>query len=149
MRNADMNFSRLSAWCLAFALVGGCSTLDPEDTTNYLIPNKTLDISRSVSIPAESIVAGVLVFMIIDPLAPNWRIEQTQLDATRYRIALRKKRFTTGGDGEATQVFYRQAEHIARGAGSSAYRVLEFSEGVDSVVPIAQRVAIGVVEVIR
>jgi hypothetical protein len=131
------------------ALLCGCSSFGTDDSKTVLVPNKTLNVSRSLSIPVESMVAGGLLYLAIDPLAPNWRIEQTQLDAERYRISLRKKRFTTGGDGEATQVFYRRAEQIAREAGTKGYRVLEFSEGVDSVIPIAQRIASGVVEVIR
>ena len=62
---------------------------------------------------------------------------------------MKKKRFTTGGDGEAAQVFYRRAAQIVREQGGARYRVVEFSEGVESSVPIAQRVAQGVVEVVR
>jgi len=65
----------------------------------------------------------------------------------RFRISLRKKRFVTGGDGEAAQIFYRRAEQIVRENGYAGYTVLEFGEGVESTVPIAQRVARGVIQV--
>ena len=108
-----------------------------------------LNLSRSVSIPLESLAAGALLFVIIDPLAPNWQIEETRLEPGRYRIAMTKKRFTTGGDGEAAQIFYRRAAQIANEQGGSTYRVVEYSEGIESNVLIAQRVAQGVVVVVK
>ena len=142
--------NRAMRWtsCLAAALVCGCSSTG-DDNNNFLIPDKTLNISKSLTIPVEGLVAGAIIYMIVDPLAPNWAIEQSQLDGDRYRIALTKKRFTTGGDGEAAPVFYRRAEQIARASGGAKYRVLEFSEGIESTVPIARRVAQGVIEVVR
>jgi hypothetical protein len=135
-------------WCLA-ALCGGCTGIDGVSSRDIIIPPETINVSRSLSIPLEGIAAGAVLYMIIDPLAPNWQIEETSLAGDRYRIALKKKRFTTGGDGEAAQVFYRRAAQIVREKGGVRYRVVEFSEGIESSVPIAQRVAQGVVEVIR
>jgi hypothetical protein len=142
--------NRIMRWtsCLAAALACGCSTGD-DSKNNFLIPDRTLNISQSLMIPAEGIVAGAIIYLIVDPLAPNWQIEQSQLDGDRYRIALTKKRFTTGGDGEAAPVFYRRAEQIARANGGAKYRVLEFTEGIESTVPIARRVAQGIIEVVR
>ena len=114
-----------------------------------IIPNDAFSISRSLSVPLESVAAGALLYVIVDPLAPNWQIEETRLDAGRYLIALKKKRFTTGGDGEAAQVFYRRAAQLVREQGAGRYRVVEFTEGVESNVLIAQRVAQGIVEVVR
>ena len=127
--------------------VAGCTTVDSDKT--LLIPDGTLNISKSVQWSYEGIAAAVLLYFIIDPLAPNWQIAQSQIDADRYLIAMRKKRFTTGGDGEAAQLFFRRAAQVTRESGAAGYRVLEFSEGVESSVPIAQRVANGVIEVIR
>ena len=140
---------RLASALALCAAACGCSSLENNGPGNVLIPNQTLNFSRSLVVPAESIAAGALLFMIIDPLAPNWQIEQSELDHDRYRIALRMKRFTSGGDGEAAQLFYRRAEQLAREKGGAGYRVIEYSEGIDSVVPIAQRVAAGVVELTR
>ena len=134
--------------CLA-ALCGGCTPIPDLPSANILIPNETLNISKSVSIPAESLAAGALLFVIVDPLAPNWKIEEKHLAAGRYEISMKKKRFTTGGDGEAAQIFYRRAAQIVQEQGAVGYRVVAFSEGIESTVPIAQRVAQGVVEVVR
>lgn len=129
--------------------VAGCSTIEGASSKSVLIPNQVLNVSSSLSVPLESIAAGALLFVIIDPLAPNWHIEQMRAGENRFRIAMRKKRFTTGGDGEAMPAFYRRAEQIVSELGARNYRILEFNEGVDSAVPIAQRVAQGVVEIIR
>jgi hypothetical protein len=133
----------------AAALCAGCTGVPGVSSANVIIPPETLNISKSLSIPLEGIAAGVALYLIVDPLAPNWQIEQTELAAGRYAIALTKKRFTTGGDGEAVQVFYRRAAALAREQGAAHYRVLAYSEGIESTVPIAQRVARGIVEVVR
>ena len=144
-----LKWSSRFALCLAVLAGGACTGINNVSSSNILIPPETLNISQSVMIPAESIAAGVLLYIIIDPLAPNWKIEQAQLGADRYLIALKKKRFTTGGDGEAGQIFNRRAAQIARDNGAGVYRVVEFTEGIESTVPIAQRVAQGVVEIVR
>jgi hypothetical protein len=127
-------------------LCGGCSSIENAGTNSVLIPNEQINISRSLSITLESIAAGAVIYIVIDPLAPNWRIEQTQLDGGRYLIAMKKKRFTTGGDGEAAQIFFRRAAQLAQEQGNGTYRVVEYSEGIESSVPIAQRVARGILE---
>lgn len=134
----------------AFAvLAAACSEMPGMSSSNLLIPNETLNISKSLSIPLEGIALGVVLYLIVDPLAPNWKIEQATLDANRFLISLKKKRFTTGGDGEAGQIFNRRAAQIARDNGAGNYRIVEYTEGIESNVPIAQRVAQGVVEIVR
>ena len=135
--------SRLLPLALAASLVG-CASID--GPSPVLIPNKELAISKSLSIPAEGIVLGVLVWLAVDPLAPNWEIAQYELGGRRYAFALKKKRFTTGGDGEAAQVFRRRVAEVARERGYSDYDVLEFTAGIESNVPIAQRVSHGIVQ---
>lgn len=131
----------LLALCALFA---GCASTD--GPSPVLIPNKELQISSSLAIPAEGLVLGAIVLLVVDPLAPNWRIEQYDLGDKRYAFALKKKRFTTGGDGEAAQVFRRRIAELAREQGYRSYEVLEFTGGIESNVPIAQRVSHGVVQ---
>lgn len=111
-----------------------------------MIPNRELNVSRSLSIPAEAFVLGAVAFLVIDPLAPNWHIEQYDLGSRRYAFAMKKKRFTTGGDGEAMQVLRRRIQVLARQQGFGSFELVEFSEGIESNVPIAQRVSHSVVQ---
>ncbi|MEQ1772169.1 MAG: hypothetical protein ABL891_00165 [Burkholderiales bacterium] len=143
-----MKLSRTSVIGLAL-IAGGCSTIEGSSSKGVLIPSQTINVTNALHIPLESIAAGALLFVIIDPLAPNWHIEQMRVGESRFRISMRKKRFTTGGDGEVMPAFHRRAEQIAIELGSRHYRVVEFTEGIDSVVPIAQRVAQGIVEIVR
>ena len=131
---------------LALVTAAGCTTTGSSETPSYLIPDKTINISPSVTPTVEGLVYGAIVLIVLDPLAPNWKVEQVQLAPERFELALMKKRFTTGGDGEAWQVFQRRAAQIARDKGSAGYRVLDYSEGVESETLIARRVARGVVE---
>jgi hypothetical protein len=150
MRNRLKNpMFRMAAGAGLTVLLGACTGMPGISSQNQIIPPDAIPISRSINIPLESAVAAAVVFAVIDPLAPNWAIEEMRLNDKRYRIAMRKKRFTTGGDGEAMPAFYRRAEQLVRDNGAASYRIVEFSEGVDSAVPISQRVAQGVVELVR
>jgi len=131
---------------LALALAG-CSTHD--GPSSVVIPNETINLSSSLRLPLEAIPVIVAAYFVIDPLAPNWQVQEAALAPDLYRIALRKKRFTTGGDGESGQVFRRRAEALVREHGYSGYEVLELSEGIESNVPVAQRVTVGVVQLKR
>jgi hypothetical protein len=129
-----MNVSRGRSRCLSTVLVvaalAGCKSID--GTTPTLIPNKAV----TISIPLDT----------LDPLAPNWHIEQQALGAGRYAFALKKKRFTTGGDGEARPVLDRRITQLAREHGYQGHVLLDYTEGIHSDVPIAQRVAQAVVQ---
>jgi len=131
----------LAALSLAVAL-SGC---------NPIIPTGTVNVTESLSYTyAQVLVAAVVIgtaYYIVDPLAPNWKIEATKLDDTRFRIAMRKKSVTTGGDGESVELFHRQAEQLAAEAHSPDYTILSLTEGIDSDFPIAHRWARGVVEI--
>lgn len=141
-------WGRGAAGALAAALVAGCATVD-DHPKPVLIPNQELNLSKSIQIPLESLVAGAAIFFIVDPLAPNWEVKEQRVAADLFRLTLRKKRFTTGGDGEAIQVFQRRAEQLMREHGYSAFRVLQFTEGIESTLPIAQRVSQGTIQLAK
>jgi len=138
-------FRTLVAACAV--MLAACTSID--GPSPVMIPNKELVISRSLAIPADVIMLAIATYLVIDPLAPNWRVEESALGGDRYLIALTKKRFTTGGDGEAGQVFRRRVAAIAREQGYASHDVLEYAEGIESNVPIAQRVTHGVVQFAR
>ena len=110
-----------------------------------VVPNRSIHLAPSVQMPVEGLLLGAAVLYYVDPLAPNWQIEQTALAADRYRLALRAKAVRAGGDGEAEQVFRRHAEKLARESGRENYLIVEYQAGIESKLPFAQRVASGVV----
>jgi hypothetical protein len=131
----------------ALLAASGCSSIEGETKKpNMLIPAKELNVSSSLSIPAESLVAGGIIFLIVDPLAPNWKVQIEPMGTRLYRVELTMKRFITGGEGESYQVIRRTAEKLRREGGFNDYFILEQSEGIESRVTIAQRVAHAVVE---
>jgi hypothetical protein len=141
-------FTVLFAGCVAVS--SNPAAVDASgNAVRTLIPNKALDLSSGVVLSVENILLGAALYWAVDPLAPNWQLAQAPLGADQLRISLRKKRFASGGDGEAAQVFARCAERVARDGGYAGYTVMEYTEGVESTLPLAQRVAQGVVRLNR
>jgi len=118
-----------------------------------ILPNTKLVVSPSVSYTVEQIVAtavvGGAIYLIYDPLAPNWSIEEKSLDADTYYLSLRAKSFRTGGDGEAMQIVRRRALQLQREKGYAAYRILDYTEGVESSTPLTHRVSEGTIRLVR
>lgn len=116
-----------------------------------LIPDEAVNISPGFHPPLEAVVGvvlvGVVAYYVIDPVAPNWEVKINQLDETRVAINLRKKRFSTGGDGEAREVFRRRAQEIVDDNGLAGYTIVQYSESIDSETTFARRIARGVIVV--
>ena len=154
--------SRLLVLALFFVLAG-CGVLQnyPGPTSysgNFpaqgsIIPDTTLNLSNSIQIPLEKLVnwglyAGA-AYLILDPLAPNWEIEQAAFPDSHYHFALKMKRFYAGGAGESRVVFHQRAKELMRQGGYDGYQVLEYSEGMESSVLGSQRVSQGVIRLTR
>ncbi|MGE5526878.1 MAG: hypothetical protein ACM3SS_24420 [Rhodospirillaceae bacterium] len=147
---------RCAPLALMLAMLAGCSGIFSEgsplgvdgngDGIKTLVPNRTINLSPSARIPVEGVILGAAVLWYVDPLAPTWSVGETRLSADRYRIALRQKPVTNGGDGEANAIFLRRAEQLARDQGKAGYEVLEFNTGIESALPFPYRVASGVVQ---
>ena len=84
----------------------------------------------------------------LDPQQANWEVEEVPLSGQRVELRLRMKRFHTGGAGEAGQAFNQRARALVLYGGYSGYRTLEYSEGIESLVGGARRVASGVIELL-
>ncbi len=158
MKNAPLSALAAAAILVLITLGTGCSTVNSDGSVHQVAPllgTKELQITSSLALPPEVIVLGIAAYLIVDPLAPNWKIEQSEPVPGEIHLALKKKAITNeaGGDGEARVVFMRRAaavasERGAAGAGkASGYTVLEFTEGVESDFPFARRVAYGVVQI--
>jgi len=140
---------------LVLAALAGCGTLgsgDPLGTdgsgkgVKTIVPNKSVSLAPSLQVPLEGLLLGAAVYWYVDPLAPNWQVQEARLGPDLYRIELRRKPVASGGDGEANALFRRRAEQLARDQGHAGYDILEFQTGIDSTLPLARRVASGVVQ---
>ena len=131
--------ARAIATALAFA-VTACSQIGTTPTrmandvlpTSPIIPDYGLPVSRSVTIPLEALIAAALVYYYVDPRGPNWEVEERALSPTLVHLVLRKKRYATGGDGEAPQIVRRRANELALKAGLTNYQLVEYVESVES-----------------
>lgn len=95
-------------------------------------------------------IAGALVaYSIYDPLAPTWSVDVSRAGDDRVRMELRMKSLITGGEGEARQVFVRNAQRMAEAGGFAGYDVLRYEEGVASTRPFARRTASGEIRLVR
>jgi hypothetical protein len=126
--------------------LAGCNSTP----TSPIISNETVYLTSNVAFTyGELIGAAAIVgatYLIVDPLAPNWRVTQTKLADNRWRIDMRKKNFTTGGDGEAVALLHRHAEELAQTQGYRRYQIAAWTEGVQSDVPFAHRWGLGEIE---
>lgn len=95
-------------------------------------------------------IAGALVaYGIYDPFAPTWSIDVSAAGDERVRFDLRMKSLITGGEGEARQVFMRNARRMADAGGFAGFEVLRYEEGMEATRPFARRVAQGEVRLVR
>lgn len=136
---------------LGMAGCGGLSSRLSGDLprSGSLVPNSTLKLTPSFGIPLEKVVFwGAYVgaaYLILDPLAPNWEIEEAPLPDNNIHISLKMKRFYAGGAGEARLVFQRRAKELVQYGEFAAYEVVEYSEGLESSMLGSQRFAEGVI----
>jgi hypothetical protein len=114
----------------------------------FLVAGLVLLTGCASSNPTESsLLPGN--FILSDPLAPNWEIEETRLNDDTYRLSMKMKRFHTGGAGESIQLLKRRASQLQHEQGFSQYQILEYSEGIDSQTIGARRMAEGVIRLVR
>jgi hypothetical protein len=121
--------------------------------TGSVVPPTNFNVTPSLSIALEKMVfwgayAGA-AYLILDPLAPNWNIEQAQFTDERYHLSLHMKRVYTGGAGEARVVFHQRAKTLVKERGFDGYQVLEYTEGMESSVLGSQRTAEGVIRLTK
>jgi hypothetical protein len=140
---------------VAATLVGACSTTTGYDLPSNasIIPPGSLKLSPTVAFSYEKLAMGAagaaLIYFVYDPLAPNWEIQEAFLGDDSYLLAMKMKRFHTGGDGEAMMLFKRRAAALRAAKGYRDYEILEFVEGIESSTPVAQRYSQGVIRLLK
>lgn len=152
--------------------VGTISSVSP--TTGELRTQPSLGVSQNTEVGAETLVGAgaiavfgvpanvtglpgevfspvnaALLYIIYDPLAPNWTIKEKPLNTDTYYLSLRAKSFRTGGDGEAIQIVKRRALQLQREKGYASYRILDYSEGIESSTPLTHRVSEGTIQLVE
>jgi hypothetical protein len=105
----------------------------------------------ALGLPGEVFSASqsALLYIIYDPLAPNWSIKEKALGKDSYYVSLRAKSFRTGGDGEAIQILKRRAMQLKRERGYEDYRIVDYTEGVESSTPFTHRYSEGTIQLVR
>lgn len=118
-----------------------------------IIPDTTVNLGPKVSYPLESLVYwGAWIgaaYLIIDPFAPNWEIQEARFPENHYHFSMTMKRFYAGGAGEARLVFHRRAKELMRAGGYKGYEVVEYAEGMESSMFGGQRTATGVIRLTK
>lgn len=114
------------------SLLAGCSSVD--------LPN-----FDSPKIPFFAAVGVGAWYLYKD----NWSLSETAAGADRVRISLKKNVLRSDGDSEASLLFKRRAGEIAAEKGYDGYRIMEYSEGIESAAYGPQRVAEGIIHLYR
>lgn len=76
----------------------------------------------------------------------NWTLEEIQAGDDKFRITLKKNMLRQDGDSEGDMLFKRRAGEIVTELGYDGYRIMEYSEGIESAALGPQRVAHGVIQ---
>lgn len=133
---------------LVMALTGCGST-----STKPLIADKAIQLTAKTSIKYSTLYTGLIlaaaIYVIYDPLAPNWEIEESKLTEDVYRFSLKMKRYHTGGAGESIQILKRRASQLQYEQGFANYQILEYTEGIDSQTIGARRMAEGTIKLVQ
>lgn len=98
---------------------------------------------------AVGAAAAALLYVVYDPLAPNWKIEERALNGDTYALSMRARSFRTGGDGESLLILKRRALLLQRERGYTSYRILDYSEGIASTTPFTHRYSEGTIQLVR
>jgi hypothetical protein len=135
---------------IASLLLAACSSLDRTlPSTGSVIPNTRLQLTPGYATTAEKLIyfagAAYIAYLVLDPMAPNWTIDEAKLSDDTYYLGMKKLRTRAGGEGEARMVFNRRAEQLARAGGYAGYEIVSYSEGIQSDL-IAQRIGEGVIQ---
>lgn len=85
---------------------------------------------------------------VLDSIFSNWDVREARIAEDRYALALRMRVIHSGGNGEARTLFNRRAAQLAHEGGFAGYRILTYTEGVESSPLLAQRVAEGTIQLV-
>lgn len=117
-----------------------------------VVPSATVQLTENATLSLSQIAtAGVVAataYILLDPSAPNWHIEETRYGNGQYHLAMQQKNYTGGGGGEARQFFQRRGAELARQNGYAGYQIVSFTEGIEFAYPVSRRVSQGVIQLV-
>lgn len=137
------------AVALVVPIATGCAAIEQYSAPVAGVAGTASMASKLDLLGTEYLAGALIAYAIHDPLAPTWDIKAVRLDDERVRFDLRMKSLISGGDGEARQVFARNARQLAESEGFAGYDVVRFEEGIESTRPFARRVATGEIRLAR
>jgi hypothetical protein len=114
-----------------------------------LVAGLLLMASEASYFEPDYIAVALVAYGLYDPLAPTWTIEVSRSGEDRLRMDLRMKALVTGGEGEARQVFLRNAREVMVAGGFASFDVIRYEEGIESTRPFARRFASGEIRLVR
>jgi hypothetical protein len=131
--------------CIALmSILEGCSTGQPGSTPG---PSSSLGfpagiVNPSPRLPFVAALGAGVYYLYKD----NWTLEEIQAGDDKFLITLKKNMLRQDGDSEAGMLFKRRAGEIAAELGYDGFRIMEYSEGIESAALGSQRVAHGVIQ---
>ncbi|MDR0674341.1 MAG: hypothetical protein LBF93_11990 [Zoogloeaceae bacterium] len=108
--------------CCVFPMLCACATVERVRESMH-------DARAAGELTQDVVVAGLwyslfltgnpklgIVYLMLDPLAPNWEIETTRTSEDVFRMQLTMKRYNSGGEGEAQYIFRHNARRLVQAA---------------------------------
>jgi hypothetical protein len=143
---------RLLVGFVPLMLLSACAS-GPNSETFTSDSGLAKSVVNAMSYPLDKTVYwgawAATAYLILDPLAPNWEIQEARFPENHVHFQLAMKRYYAGGAGEARVVFHRRAKELMRAGGFASYEVVEYSEGMESSMLGAKRMAEGIVRFIK
>jgi hypothetical protein len=155
-----MNTRHCLAAVAILLMLAGCASIKEGansvvDTVNDIDPQMRQDVAGAAlayklvkPAGADLLIFG-LAYLVYDPLAPNWEIQETRLSEDVFQMQLSMKRHFSGGEGEAMRVMKRRAAQLQRELGYGSYRILDYNEGIESATLAAYRTGEGRIQLVR
>lgn len=155
-----MSTWRSLAGVAMLAMLAGCASIRNganavADTVNDMDPQLRQDVAgaalayKLIKPAGGDLIIFGLAYLVYDPLAPNWEIQETRLTEDVFHMQLNMKRHFSGGEGEAMRVMKRRAAQLQRELGYGSYRILDYSEGIESATLAAYRTGEGRIQLVR
>lgn len=134
---------------IVVALLTGCAS-STKSSTGFTTESGLAKFAvNAVSYPLERTIYwgawAAAAYLVLDPLSPNWEIQEARFPENHVYFQLTMKRYYAGGAGEARVTFHRRAKELMRAGGYDGYEVLEYNEGLESSILGSQRTVEGVV----